>query len=91
MATYSAARAKHFTMTAAVVDTVTLAADYNSVRILNRGNGTIFVRADGVDPVVNGDNLDVIPPGQSLAVRTPGPTTEVRLISAEGTVATVIA
>lgn len=68
-----AIRVTHGTLTAATVATVTLAAYYTSVEILNRGTTEIYVSADGTstpaNPAVAGDEFDVIPPSSSLTVR----------------------
>jgi hypothetical protein len=62
MASYSVDRAKHATLVASTVDTVTLGRDFNEVEILNRdGTAAIYFTVDGSTPTVGGDNALVIP------------------------------
>jgi hypothetical protein len=84
MASYTATRIKHATLTAATVDTVTLAADYPRVEVTNRdATNPLYVRLDGAAPTVAGDDTLVVPPNtyRVLEVATAG-NTVVKLISA---------
>ncbi len=63
MATYSGVWAKHAQLSAGVVDTVTLDADYSRVEVVNRnGAAEIYftVSVDGANPTVGGDNTHVL-------------------------------
>lgn len=84
MATLSATRAKHATLVAATVDTVTLGANYARVEIFNRSSsGYIYATTNGTTPTSGGDDTYVIGPGQAIQVDTPSPTaTVVKLICA---------
>lgn len=88
VATSTAASAKHATLTADTVDTVTITDPHEVVEILNRGSGTIYavVAAEGItpaDPTVEGDNLVAVPAGMVVAVESPGNRgSTVKLISA---------
>ncbi len=61
MASYTAARAVHATLTAATVDTVTLSLTHPRIEVLNRGAGDIFVTVDGSTPTVGGNDTFVVP------------------------------
>lgn len=70
MATFSVAAAKHATLAASTVDTVTLTGSWDLVDVLNRGTGTIYVTVgpDPADPTVAGDNTTVVPAGGVVTV-----------------------
>jgi hypothetical protein len=83
MASYSAARSKHATLTASAVDTVTLGADWNTVEVTNRSaTDPIYVTTNNAAPTVAGDDTFVVPAGgyRVLEVPTAG-STVVKLIS----------
>lgn len=62
MASYTASRAVHNTLTATTVDTITLSAQYVRVEVLNRSaTGDIFVTLDGSTPTVGGNDTYVVP------------------------------
>ena len=62
MASYTASRAVHNTLTATTVDTITLSAQYVRVEVLNRSStGDIFVTLDGSTPTVGGNDTYVVP------------------------------
>lgn len=85
MASYSVTRAKHATLAASTVDTVTLTSPYPSVEVLNRdGAAAIYFTVDGSTPTVEGDNTFVLLDSKSaLEVNTnSGTTSVVKLISA---------
>lgn len=55
---------KHGTLTAGVVATVDLEADYGQVEILKRdAAGEVFISVDGADPTVGGDGFHILPEG----------------------------
>lgn len=57
------------TLVASTVDTVTFTAYYAGVSITNRdASAEIFVRADGVNPTVEGDDCYIVPPGKTVTV-----------------------
>lgn len=72
MATYSAARTQHQTLTANTVDTVTLDADYNEVEVVNRASsGDIYFTADGTTPVVAAAGTFIVRAGEALTTDPP--------------------
>jgi hypothetical protein len=79
MASLTADRVKHATLSANTVDTVTLGSNWTSVEIVNWGTtGLIYVSYDGsttpADPTVAGDNFDVVGPnGGAITFPTPEP------------------
>lgn len=84
MASYSVALAKHATLAASTVDTVTLTADFKAVEVTNRatsGLGISFT-VDGSTPTALGDNTFWVGPGQSLTVPSGASSDAVKLISA---------
>lgn len=88
MATYSATIAKHATLTAGLVDTVTFDREVQTVEILNRGASELYFTTDGSTPVVNGDNNYVVLAGSALKVSNDGTwddrMTVVKLVSSVG-------
>jgi hypothetical protein len=82
MATYTAARALHKTLTAVTggteVDTVTLTNASQTLEVMNRGTTDPLYVREGVtpasavpDPAVGGDDALVIPPGGIRTVHLP--------------------
>lgn len=69
MATGSAVRIYHGTLTTSTVDTITLGAA-TAVRIINRGTVDIFLSLDGSTPTVAGAETLVVPAGQSETFNT---------------------
>jgi hypothetical protein len=67
MASYTVTTAKHATLTANTVDTVTFTTDA-SVEVFNRGSDYIYFTTDTTTPTVAGDNALVVPPGGALSV-----------------------
>lgn len=81
MASYTVTKAKHATLVAATVDTVTLAAA-NEVAVTNRSSAdTIFFRLDGTAPVVDGDDSYVVGPLAMKVVNLAPEIATVKLIS----------
>jgi hypothetical protein len=73
MATYTALRITHQTLTANTVDTVTLNSGYSAIEVFNRdASGVIYARNDGTDPVVGAAECYIIPAGQALNIPSPG-------------------
>ena len=69
MATYTVNQAKHATLTAATVDTVTFPDADHSVEVYNRSAaGYIYFTTDNSAPTVAGDNTFVVGPGQALPI-----------------------
>ena len=69
MAVYSVQTAKHATLVAATVDTVTFTAGGTGLRIRNRGTvGDIYFRFDGTAAVSVADDNYFVGPGESLTV-----------------------
>jgi len=73
MATYAAAKAKHATLTASTVDTVTL-SNCSNVEVLNRGTTELYFTVDGTTPTVAGDNCYIVQAGAALQVPGSSPT-----------------
>jgi hypothetical protein len=62
MASYTVTAAKHATLTANTVDTVTLPVEATLVEVLNRdGAAEIYFTVDGSVPTVGGDDTQVLP------------------------------
>lgn len=88
MATYTVTTAAHKTLTANVVDSVTLdlvgSLGTPRVEVMNRGTADpISFTVDGSTPTVLGDNCYVVPAGGALQVSlTPAASGAVKLIAA---------
>lgn len=87
MATFSAVTAVHKTLTANVVDTITLTPEggCNFVIVTSRGAGDIFWRIDGIDPAVAGDDAFVTLGNTEKKVTAGITVLEVRIIGAQAT------
>lgn len=70
MATGSATRNFHGTLTATTVDTITINSPAPLVRIANRGTADIFLTLNGTTPTVGGAETLVVPAGQTVAYDT---------------------
>jgi hypothetical protein len=68
VATFTVKSAKHATLAANTVDTVTLQSDFREVEVLNRGGTELFFTVNGSAPSVTGDNCFVVLAGGALAV-----------------------
>ena len=85
MATNTANRAQHATLTPDTVDTVTLGSNWANVEVLNRStSGWITFNVNSSSsPVIGADETYVVGPGSAVVVPTPSPTpTVVKLICA---------
>jgi hypothetical protein len=84
MASYTVAKAKHATLVASTVDTVTVTwGASQQVEVANWGSARLYFTTDGSTPAVGADDTFVVGPGGSLVVPTPGMTsTAVKLICA---------
>lgn len=79
MASYSAVKAKHPTLTANTVDTVVLSTRWDAVEIKNRGTTTapLYVNTgrggadDVTDPTVAGDDTEIVDQGESVLIEVP--------------------
>jgi hypothetical protein len=69
MANYSVTRAKHATLTANVVDTVSLSEDFDSVEVVNRGSAELYFTAEGQQPAIGGDNTYIVMPGGGVTMQ----------------------
>jgi hypothetical protein len=56
-----AQRIKSGATTANVVSTVTFSTWYNAIEVLNSGGFDLWIRTDGVDPIISGDDCIIIP------------------------------
>lgn len=71
MASFTVSGAKHATLTAGTVDTVTLTGGWGRVEVLNRtGTADIYFTTDGSTPSGGCDNCQIVPSGSSLNVPT---------------------
>lgn len=83
MASYSVNRAKHATLAAGVVDTVTITNDYPLIEIENRDlNNDLWFTIDGSVPAAGAD--DVLHLGPSMALTIPTKHKPAKLISTSG-------
>lgn len=92
MATDSANRSVHNTLTAATLDTVTLTGMWPAVEVVNRattGDG-IYFTVDGSTPTVGGNDSFWVGAGQSVIVPNFEDEAEVKLISATADAYSVI-
>lgn len=86
MTSYTVSTAKHATLAAGVVDTVTLGQDFNNVEVANHGAAAIYFTTEGATPTVAGDNTYQVAPGGALVVQpASGGNTVVKLISSGAT------
>jgi hypothetical protein len=78
--------AKHATLVAATLDTVTFTTDLGAVEVVNRSAAdALSFTVNGATPTALGDNVYVVPPGVGMSkiVQPPtGDATVVRIISA---------
>ncbi len=87
------------TTTANTVKTVTFPLRYDGIQVINRSNGDIWARFDGVDPTIAGDDCFYIAPQSFLDALNPKApqdstgsiNTEIRMISAAAAAYTVSA
>lgn len=85
MATLTPSQSAFATVGLSTVDTYRFTGDGSNFWIANRGNADLWIRVDGVDPVVNGDGSHLIP---GMTMRTfPDPigAKDVRLTAGAGT------
>lgn len=85
MATSTVTTAKHATLSASTVDTVTFSDNVQAIEVVNRsGSAEIFFRLDGTSPTVAGDECYVLPAAAGAALRLGSQgegTDQVKLIS----------
>jgi hypothetical protein len=83
MASYTVAKAKHATLVASTVDTVTVTwGASQQAEVSNWGTARLYFTTYGSTPAVGADDAFVVGPGGSLIVPTPGATsTAIKLIS----------
>jgi len=69
MAAVAGARAATATLTADTVDTVTLSLAGNKrAEIINHGDGVLYFRTDGTDPVAAADECEVVLANERLSI-----------------------
>lgn len=91
MASGSAFKAYHSTLTAATVDTVTLDAWGRYVLVINKSaTDYIYVTTDGSTPTVEGNNTYCVCPGQSKVLFNEGVEPEPALALAGSTAVKLI-
>ncbi len=66
MANYSVNRAKHATLVAATVDTVSFVSATAEVEVVNRGTDDIYYTVDGSTPTVGGDDTYIVRGGEAV-------------------------
>jgi hypothetical protein len=84
MANHSAAVAVHATNAGSTVDVVTLAENYGTVEVLNRGTATLWVLVDNAahtNPTVGGDDCYVVPAGAARSIGVPEGVTVLRVLA----------
>lgn len=73
MATTSAVKSVHGTLTGAATDTVNLQQPWDRIEVLNRDAAvTLYFTIDGTTPVVAAANTEVVPAGAACVVRGGG-------------------
>lgn len=90
MANFTVTRAKHATLAAGVVDTVTLTGSTSDTtshfEVFNHGTtDTIWFTADGTTPAVKADNSYFAKPGTGMTVpsrKAPGMSDQIKLLCA---------
>lgn len=73
--------AKHGTLTADTVATVSLTSVSGAVQVVNRGDTAIFYTLDGSTPTVSGDDTLCAPPSAASRSKTGMGSAVVKLIS----------
>lgn len=69
MATVTAVKSAHPTLTGTTADTVNLNDQWTEIEVINRsGSAPLYVRADGTTSVAEADNTDVVMPGEAVLV-----------------------
>lgn len=85
MATYSFNKNLHATLAAGVIDTVTMATDFDQMEIINLSANPLYFKVNATTDFAPRDADTEILPGHSAAVvRAPGRKTTVKLVSAVG-------
>lgn len=81
MAAYTVGVAKHATLVASTVDTVTIPAAADEVEVVNRSTGYALYFSTTGTPTVAGDDTFYVGPGEALTVPGSKVGTTVKLIS----------
>lgn len=69
MATHTAIKSVHKTLTSTTADTVNLNNEWTEIEVINRGGSSpLYVRADGTTSVAEADNTDVVLPGEAVLI-----------------------
>lgn len=67
MATHTATKSVHETLTTTTADTVNLNDQWTEIEVINRsGTDPLYVRADGITAVAAADDTDVVMPGEAV-------------------------
>ena len=81
------------TLTASIVDNITLTSATPTVTVVNQGLATIWIRVDGADPVIGAAENYPCPAGAGIEIDIPkaigSPTIVVKLISSSNPLYTV--
>lgn len=65
MATYSAVKAAHKTLSGATVDTVQLTQPWDLVEVANQSGTSIYLTVNGATPTIAGDDTEIVEPGST--------------------------
>lgn len=85
MATYSFNRNLHATLAAGVLDTVTMATDFDQVEIINLSANPLYFKVNApADFAARAADTEVLPGSSAAIVAAPGRKTTIKLISALG-------
>jgi hypothetical protein len=69
MATVTAIKSAHPTLSTTTADTVNLNDEWTVIEVINRsGTAPIYVRTDGVTAVAAADETDVVMPGEAVLI-----------------------
>lgn len=69
MATYTATKSVHKTLTSTTADTVNLNDQWTVLEVINRsGTAPLYIRADGTTAVAEADNTDIALAGEAVLV-----------------------
>lgn len=69
MATHTAVKSVHKTLSSTTADTVNLNNEWTILEVINRsGTASVYVRADGTTAVAAADNTDIVLPGEAVLI-----------------------
>lgn len=69
MATVTAVKSAHPTLTGTTADTVNLNDEWTEIEVINRsGTASLYVRTDGVTAVAEANETDICLPGEAVLI-----------------------